>query len=1576
MAGGPPALLLLAWLAPSCILGGHGRWDGSLEAAGPGLLSMSLSVALVEPQLRLLYPLNLEQELACGEGVCSQPNRCTCADGTLAAGCGVGPRSACSVTCMNSGSCQGASCLCQRGYMGTVCGQPICDHGCHNRGRCIGPNRCACVYGFVGPQCERDYRTGPCISYVGPEGCQHRRPSLMSTKALCCATVGGAWGLPCVLCPAQPHPCRRGFIPSVHTGACQDVDECQAVSGLCQGGSCVNTVGSFECHCPAGYRLSDSGTNCEDVDECLSMPGLCSGGGCTNAVGSYVCTCARGFASSVDGNHCLDLRTGTCFSVLIGGRCAGDLAGYSTRWQCCCAKGRCWAAGPAPELCPPRGSDAYWRLCARGTPRLPSHPGPFPGVPGFRSSGRNPVLGPSGHRLYGSSGRGVPSLGPVNPPIGTAVLNQTLDVCRHFTHLCVHGRCLPTPSSYRCECHVGYTRDMRGECTDVDECASSGRLCHPGRCVNTEGSFQCVCSPGLEPSPDGRSCVDIDKCYISADLCSRGTCVNTLGSFECRCFHGYQSGTANTERGGGCGQLGYQGTWRMSPIPYVNECARDPLPCRGGTCTNTDGSYMCQCPLGHQLAAEGSACEDVDECALSDSLCPHGQCVNVLGAFQCTCRAGFQSTPDRRGCVDINECEERNGGCAARCMNTEGSFQCGCAQGYSLVPDGRTCTDVDECNLNPHICPHGDCENTEGSFVCQCQLGYILQKGASGCSAHISASPDSDECSEEPSLCLFGTCSNSPGSFRCLCPPGFDLSDNGHRCFDTRQSSCFTQFEAGKCSMPKAFNMTKTRCCCSRWPGAGWGDPCELCPQEASAAFQELCPFGHGTVPGPGDLPADVDECAEDPSVCTRGLCINTDGSFRCECPLGYSLDPSGTLCEDADECAAGRPCGEGTCVNVLGGFECACAEGFEPGPAMTCEDVDECSRNPLLCAFRCRNTEGSYLCTCPAGYALREDGAMCRDVDECTDGSQDCHTRGMLCKNLFGTFACICPPGMRPQPGSGEGCTDEDECHTWPSVCTHGRCVNTVGSFWCNCDPGFQPSPTLTECRDIRQGLCFLEALQAGCPAQESSGQAVPWATCCCAGGRGWGPHCELCPLPGTSAYKELCPHGLGYTADGRDVDECHMLTHLCPHGECINGIGSFRCHCHAGYAPDAAATACLDVDECAQDPRPCSLLCTNTEGSFLCACPRGYLLREDSRTCKDLDECSSRLHNCQFLCVNTVGAFACRCPLGFTQRHQACFDSDECLAQPGPCGAHGRCLNAPGSFHCECDQGFTLDSSGHSCRDVDECEGPHRCLHGCQNEPGSYRCSCPRGFVQHAQWAQCVDENECALSPTACGAAPCRNTLGGFHCVCPSGFDFDPARGGCQDVDECARQRSPCSYGCANTQGGFLCGCPRGYFRAGQGHCVSSVGYSPQLQDAPDKEEPLPEACYECKINQLPPQDQPWRSAYGGHQMNTAAIDTEVPLTLGLNLSRLGQTERILELLPALQSLGGQVRYVIARGNRQGFFRMRHQGRGSSLQLQRPGPQAGTHHLEVVSVVAPQHAQPGPRGRALRLRVQLQLL
>ncbi|KAL0963262.1 hypothetical protein UPYG_G00351840 [Umbra pygmaea] len=1395
----------------------------------------------------------------------------------------------------------------------------ICDDGyeldrsggnCTDVDECLDPINCVnglCVNtdGSYECNCPPDFELNPtgvgCVdTRVGNCFLEHaRRGAGLScsvevgvavSRSSCCCSLGRAWGNPCERCPAHTSsdystlcPGGDGFRPNPVTIILEDIDECQELPGLCQGGNCVNTFGSFSCDCPSGYYLNINSRICEDIDECVVNSEICGPGICYNTLGDYTCVCLREYMQINGGHNCMDMRKSLCYRNFNGTACENELAFNLTHRICCCAYnvGRAW--NKPCEVCPSPGSGGYKTLC---------------GNIGFK----------------------------VDIETGKAV---DIDECREIPGICTNGVCINQPGSFRCECPSGFSyNDLLLICEDIDECSSGENLCQRNAdCINSPGSYRCECSEGFKLSPMG-ACIDRNECLEIPNLCGRhGECVDLQGGYECRCH------------------LGFKATPNRKMCMDVDECKRSP--CGNGICKNTVGSHNCLCHSGFQLS-HNNDCQDIDECQTSiGKLCRNGQCINSLGSFQCLCD-----------------------------------------EGYELMPDAKNCIDVNECGIFPRRCSPGTCQNMDGTFRCLCPSGYIVQD---------EQCIDINECDEEPELCLFGSCFNNPGSFECVCRPGFVLSENGRRCFDTRESYCFTRFENRKCSVPQAFNTTKARCCCSNMPQEGWGDPCEICPKEQDSGFRDLCPYGFGTVPGIGDTRIDLNECEENPGICHNGHCINTDGSFRCECPMGYTLNYSGVHCVDVDECLSGNPCGNGTCSNLPGGFECTCVEGFEPGPMMTCEDVNECAINALLCAFRCINTFGGYECTCPSGYTLREDQRMCEDLDECYEGLHDCDSRGMTCKNLIGTFMCVCPPGM-VRHRDNDACQDENECRSRPRICENGRCINTVGSYTCECGSGFEPDSTRTQCLDFREGFCFTEVLMTMCQMSSSSRTPTTMSQCCCDRGLGWGNQCELCPLPGTAAYRKLCPHGPGYSTDGMDIDECKIIPDVCKNGRCINTMGSYRCHCKQGYTTTISGTACSDLDECSMAPKPCNFICKNTEGSYTCSCPRGYLLQEDGRTCKDLDECHTKRHNCQFLCVNTMGGFTCKCPPGFTQHQTACIDNNECAAESSRCGAKGICQNSPGSFTCECQRGFVLDDTGLNCDDVDECGSSHRCQHGCQNMQGGYRCSCPQGYTQHHHWNQCVDENECS-NPGSCGSASCYNTLGSFKCACPSGFTFNQRSSSCEDVNECSH-KNPCSYGCSNTQGGYLCGCPQGYFRMGQGHCVSGMSFGMGRYGSPSVEDPeivednalSPESCYDCKINGYPKKHNRRRRDANGTQplqMSLASLDMEVPVSLLLNISQLNPKDHILELVPAIQPLLGHVHYVIAAGNHNGLFRIEQRGGLSYLHSTKgrvATPQDydleiassslyGTAELRVLEDRREQDYLTGELGETLHMRLHIRL-
>ncbi|XP_059482267.1 uncharacterized protein LOC132200645 [Neocloeon triangulifer] len=216
----------------------------------------------------------------------------------------------CPHKCLNGGVCKDGSCQCPSGVSGRVCQTDIdecsvlpddmkCSHFCINT---FGSFRCGCRAGFAlavdARTCVLISCTPPCMGggtcHNGvckcPPGltgracetdidecqlsnpCQHICHNTLASFVCLCR---GKWrlgsdGKSCVEPTCVPH-CRNGGVchqgrcicqPGFHGRICQlDVNECALAEQPCPY-ACLNTIGSYQCLCPAGFKQSPNRTAC------------------------------------------------------------------------------------------------------------------------------------------------------------------------------------------------------------------------------------------------------------------------------------------------------------------------------------------------------------------------------------------------------------------------------------------------------------------------------------------------------------------------------------------------------------------------------------------------------------------------------------------------------------------------------------------------------------------------------------------------------------------------------------------------------------------------------------------------------------------------------------------------------------------------------------------------------------------------------------------------------------------------------------------------------------------------------------------------------------------------------------------------------------------------------------------------------------------------------------------------------------------------------------------------------------------------------------------------------------------
>ncbi|XP_008486532.1 latent-transforming growth factor beta-binding protein 4-like, partial [Diaphorina citri] len=85
-------------------------------------------------------------------------------------------------------------------------------------------------------------------------------------------------------------------------------------------------------------------------------------------------------------------------------------------------------------------------------------------------------------------------------------------------------------------------------------------------------------------------------------------------------------------------------------------------------------------------------------------------------------------------------------------------------------------------------------------------------------------------------------------------------------------------------------------CCCSM--GQSWGKPCQPCPPPGSRDYILLCGSKPGEFMNPmTNKTEEIDECNLMPNMCNHGTCMNTPGSFHCQCNRGFLYDSDTHQC-------------------------------------------------------------------------------------------------------------------------------------------------------------------------------------------------------------------------------------------------------------------------------------------------------------------------------------------------------------------------------------------------------------------------------------------------------------------------------------------------------------------------------------------------------------------------------------------------------------------------------------------------------------------------------------------------------
>ncbi|XP_066925954.1 protein eyes shut homolog [Clytia hemisphaerica] len=945
------------------------------------------------------------------------------------------------------------------------------------------------------------------------------------------------------------------------------------------------------------------------------------------------------------------------------------------------------------------------------------------------------------------------------PPMKSGI-HYLMFESNHILYTCQFGFRIQL-TIYENECHFQNNKDP---------CSLKG-LCKLNREYN---KYQCHC---CEPYY-GKSCQEIDGCLLQTSPCSNnGECNDYVAGLihpglNCSCHEQFHGTT--------CDQCisGYTGA---NCSIDINECNQTSTICNYGQCNNTEGSFLCQCPVN----VTGKLCDTdlYDNCLSSPCQGTNKTCIDKYGGFECQCPVDFTG----KFCeTKIDNCKD--GSCdvegTLNCVDGFGDYKCNCKSGYT----GQHC----EQNIN-------DCIEVNTKNSSKCQNGGICIDLLNGFNCHCLPGYDGDQCQNiankcqalEP--CRNGTCvriGTNKRDYVCNCFEGYE----GQNC-----TEIVNKCRIFPCQNNSTCNFTFNDYTCDCLPG--WEDKncssnidaCELlkpCENNATCVdsihdFDYVCQCLTGFTGQ--NCSVNIDDCIG--VNCINGQCIDGINSSYCQCDDGWF----GEKCNvDKDYCGLSPCVNEIECINVPNtpGFKCICKSGYTGQSCV--ENIDDCINNTCQNNAVCRDLINDYNCTCAPGYQ----GQFCEiDINECDN---DPCLNNATCQNLVNQYFCACKPGFE-----GKNCEiNINECISDP--CQHNStCIDKVNDFECNCTEAYSG-------KDCGIHICSLNDT-------------------CLNGGQ--------CEDTGTG-FKCHCPQEFTGKYCNISVNECENSTICLHNGVCVDLYKGYQCRCVFPFNGTNCETHECDTDICQNNGS-----CIKSNTNFTCDCVYPWTGRHcqdlidvciDKKPCLNNGSCISgpdslsytcnctfpyngtgcQYHVCDIAfpchngtCMKTHGGFQCQCNPGFTSQ-DCSTDINECLVDD-VCQNNGACVNMVGNFSCVCGEEYT----GRLCEKKIEYCNSTTCLNGgvCINDyvNHKFKCICNGDYTG----SQCDAKVSICINQT-CNHGDCfDHNNGSFSCHCNFGFfgaNCQQFECPCfEDGGRCVRENASEPYQCLCKAGftGKLC-------------------------------------------------------------------------------------------------------------------------------------------------------------------------